>query len=203
MIHKIQGISHPRSGRALIHQIVLDYFKDQIIMPCKQKDKAYGLVKGNINWAKNHDFKQSLAKNINIKYLIQCRNPARCITSEFYLWGKMHYTFPQFARKRIVLWKYIVTHWIEAKNINTFTMWYEPLINDTENIVSDFVKFISTDKINHKRLKKIIQSLNIKPRRRLEQTFVYKEQREVLDWIEKQTKDLMKKHNVPSYSKSV
>jgi hypothetical protein len=173
-LKKIQNVSFPRSGHALLRRCLQLYFGNRLRycqyyktckkVPCKNPQT---------NYQKNHDFDLKLENNPRYNFLIQYRHPLESIIS-FYKFDLYHGFIKKDSKKawelacknKIDYWKKFVKKWvINNKNPNTLFIQYNKMIDHPEEKIKDAILYLAPgENIDGKKVKEIVREMNIKKR---------------------------------------
>lgn len=204
MIRHTQGVSYPRSGRGLLHDVVYTYYDQAELVFPPEIIYGYGEVSSAYNWAKHHDFDLSLPVRNDIQYLIQVRNPARAIVSNHLLWCRNTSRVPsaenfrEWYKPQVRLWVALAQKWALSKIEKRLIVKYEDMVLYPLETFTKVLEFISDDEVDADKLSQAIEAFNVKPREHMERG-LFPANQSCLDDIEKQAKHVMRKLGLPSY----
>lgn len=194
MIHKVQGVSFPRSGHEIVWHAMRKYFQQPMC------DYGSVLDRPEYIWARNHDFDGDLPKIPSLHYVIQYRNPVRSITSNYHLHARntqkdSEAHWHNFMNRQIVAWKDFAQKWLIENGLEQVMMIpYERLVHRPHETLVALFRFMSDQPINEER----VPSEGIRPRNSLEHFPYYDEQ--VFDYIEERLAPEMSALDIPSYT---
>lgn len=204
-MHKVQGISLPRSGHHLLVSCLKNYFEDELGY-CSNLFRMDQFSEPETTFQKNHDFHLDLPIDPNLRYLIQYRHPLESLVS-WYKWevdhgirAEMNYGLRPFINRRVPIWnlytrRNTLTRWntfLEARIpfwINFISKWiididhpsvcyvdYSDFIRDPFNTLSRVIVFFKPeDSVDKVRLLEIISKQDIRPKSNIKEFKYYDE----------------------------
>jgi len=203
-LKKIQNVSFPRSGHALLRRCLQLYFKDKFYF-CEFYGGCHESPCTNpqTNYQKNHDFGLRLENNPSFNYIIQYRHPLESLVSLYKLYFNIGVikedtkeSWIKFCKTNILYWKKFIKKWvIENKNSHAIIIPFNDLLSNTEEILKQTIAYMDPgDEINEKRIKDVIKELNISRRTSIEDFKYY--DIKFFKEIEESVKDELKKINL-------
>jgi len=188
-MRQVLGISYPRSGHNIIHEIFSRYYQKELIycdafnisgahcgcrsVPCVNTDNTF---------SKNHDFGLATGSGLpiveNASYFIQYRTPVRSITSNF----KVHSSkkrikydrlgfvgekyWRHYASSKIDRWKSFVNKWViglQDSSIDRFNCSYQTLLEAPMRTARKAIQFTSLQPVDEVKLRNILKKVDPRP----------------------------------------
>lgn len=205
-MHRVQGISLPRSGHHLLVHCLKDYFGDDLGY-CSNLFRSDSFSNSEITFQKNHDFNLDLPVEPTLKYLVQYRHPLESLVS-WYRWevrngiqAEMNYGWQPFINKnvpfwnlytrrntqkrwhlflekRIPFWTKFIRKWIiDIDHASVCHVDYSDFIRDPFNTLSRVLVFFEPEEdLDEMRLLEIIAKHDIRPKSNIKEFDYYDEQ---------------------------
>ena len=198
-LKKIQNVSFPRSGHALLRRCLQLYFGEKFIF-CEFYSgcKTTPCINPQTNYQKNHDFDLKLENNPSLSYIVQYRHPVETLTSYYrqclddsVLKEDSRQKWTAFCNGKLDAWKRFVNKWVvNNENPNTVYVPFSELIDNPEAKLKEIIKFMDplrepdTDRISE-----VIGEMDITPRRPI-QDFKYYDRQLFMETEKKILKEL-------------
>lgn len=194
MIHKVQGVSFPRSGHEIVWHALRKYFQRPMC------DYGSVLDRPEYIWARNHDFDGDFPKVYGLRHVIQYRSPVRSITSNYRLYARntrqdSEEHWRRFMQRQIVAWRRFARKWLIDNGLEQCLLLpYEQLVCRPHETLVEVISFMSDEPVDEER----VDSQGIEPRNSLDRFSYYDEQ--VFAHIEEQLVDEIAALNLPSFA---
>jgi len=173
-LKKIQNVSFPRSGHALLRRCLQLYFGEKFVF-CEFYSgcKTTPCINPQTNYQKNHDFDLKLVNDPTLNYIIQYRHPMESLVS-YYTQCLDDAVFEKddrrqwavFCADKLDVWKRFVSKWVtNNNNPNTLYVPFSDLIDNPETKLKEIIKYMDplrepdTDRISE-----VVDEMNITPR---------------------------------------
>ena len=174
ILEKIQNVSFPRSGHALLRRCLQLYFGSEFRFcgyhgGCRKSP----CINPQTNYQKIHDFNLKLEINPKLTYLIQYRHPVESLISLYKMYVRIGVikedtkeNWLHFCNKNIIYWKGFIKKWvIENKNPNVVFVPFTELLNNSKDALRKAIKTMTPGtEIDETKVHNIIQTLNITDR---------------------------------------
>lgn len=192
-MRQVMGVSFPRSGHNIIHNIFYHYYGDRLVYcDAINKDgthcgcRNFPCINPANTFSKNHDFGLKTGKGTPVidttSYLVQYRTPVRSIASNFKLYQRrklLQFCLPvlggqrmwrHFAGIQIKLWKSFVNKWaigLQESQIDHLNCSYQELLDFPLETARKAIEFTSLQPVNVARLEEALNKTAPRPLGRL------------------------------------